>query len=136
MNQLPMHTSPCLCILHTPNKRFFGLEIREGGDIRLLITLVPKILYSRFFMRWLNNFGDFYWILIFWFIKLSVNIFQLLFIFYRGNFVYYHWGCTDQFISHCLIPLDSWIKIHTNFIHNKPIESNHMIIIFQSYYLI
>ena len=34
--------------------------IREGGDIRLFITLVHKVLYSSFLIRWPNNVGDFY----------------------------------------------------------------------------
>ena len=33
--------------------------IREGGDIRLFITLVPKVLYKRFFIHWPNNLRDF-----------------------------------------------------------------------------
>ena len=33
--------------------------IREGGDIRLFITLVPKVLYKRFLIHWPNNFGTF-----------------------------------------------------------------------------
>ena len=33
-------------------------RIREGGNIRLYITLVPKVLYYRFLIRWPNNFGD------------------------------------------------------------------------------
>ena len=45
---------------------------REGGDIGLFITLV------RFLIRWLQNFREFYLILIGWFINLSVQKFHLL----------------------------------------------------------
>ena len=31
---------------------------REGGDIGLFITLVPKVLYKHFLIRLLHNFGD------------------------------------------------------------------------------
>ncbi len=40
------------------------------------------------FIRWPNNCRDFYWILICWFIKLSVRMFLPLIVIYsRGNFV-------------------------------------------------
>ena len=48
-----------------------------------------------------RNFRDFYWILIGWFIELSVQTFQQLIVIYRkGNFVYYRWGCTSINIGH------------------------------------
>ena len=51
---------------------------REGGDIRLFITLVSRVLY---YIRWFSIFGDF--------INLSVLIFQPLNVIYRrGHFVY------------------------------------------------
>ena len=34
---------------------------REGGDIWLFITLVPKLLQDRSLISWLNNFKDFYY---------------------------------------------------------------------------
>ena len=44
--------------------------------------------------HWLKNFTT--WILIGWFIKLSVQTFlPLILIFRRGNFVYHHWRCTS-----------------------------------------
>ena len=71
------------------------LDHREGGDIGLIITIVPKVLYYRFLIRWLDNFGDYYWILIGWLIKLSVQTLPILIVNYRtGNFVYHNWGCT------------------------------------------
>ena len=51
-----------------------------------------------FLINWLKNFGDYYKILIGWFFKLSVQTFQtLIFIYRRGNFVYYHWGCASYY---------------------------------------
>ena len=32
---------------------------RESGDNGLFITLVPKVLFKRFLIRWFNNFRDF-----------------------------------------------------------------------------
>ena len=62
---------------------------RKGGDIGLFITLVPKQL-------WLNNFGDFQWIFIGWFIKLNFQTFQpLITIYRRGHLVCNHWGFTS-----------------------------------------
>ena len=47
-------------------------------------------------MFWFKNFGDFYWILIGCFNKLSFQTFQPLVIIYRrGNFVYQHLVCTS-----------------------------------------
>ena len=55
----------------------------------------PKVLLS-FLIRWRNNFGNFYWILIGWFIKLSFQTFQPLILIYRRvNFVYPYWGWTS-----------------------------------------
>ena len=44
-----------------PKGRFgcFKFLFREGGDIGLFITLVPKVLLERFLIHWLNNLGDF-----------------------------------------------------------------------------
>ena len=83
---------------------------REGVDNGLFINLVPSFL-----IRWLKNFGNFYWILIGWFIMLSVPTFQLLILIYRrGNFLYII-GDVHQFISHCLFPLDPWhAQTHTH----------------------
>ncbi len=36
------------------------VSCREGGDIGLFITLVPKVLLCHFLIRWLNNFGELY----------------------------------------------------------------------------
>ena len=35
-------------------------KFREGGDIELFITLVPKVLKYRFFIRWFDDFGNFH----------------------------------------------------------------------------
>ena len=82
----------CAKFFHRPKFIKFFIS-REGGDIGLFITLVPKVLYWRFLIRWLPNFGDF------WLNKslsFSVQTFQPLTILtYRScNLVYNHWGCT------------------------------------------
>ena len=71
-------------------------NVREGGEIGLFITLVPKVLWLRFLIRWLNNFGDLHWKLIGWMVNSAkCQTFQQLFVIYRrGNFVNYNWGCT------------------------------------------
>ena len=62
-----------------------------GRDVRLFMKLVPKVVYWSFFICWLNNFGDFYWILICLYIKLIVQTFNPIIVIYRrGNFVYYN----------------------------------------------
>ena len=54
----------------------------------MFISLVPKVLLYRFLIRWVNNFRDFYWILIVWFIEMSVQTFRPLILFHkRINFV-------------------------------------------------
>ena len=86
---------------------------REREDNGLFITLVPKVLQS-FFIRWLDNFGDFYWILIGLLIKLSDQTFQPLILIYRiGNFVYQHWGYTSiyRLLSYPFRSLDFFIYV-------------------------
>ena len=70
------------------------LNVREGRDIGLFITLVPKSLILTLpYSLCLTTLGK---ILIGWFIKLRVQTFQLLIVIYRkGNFVYHHWRCTS-----------------------------------------
>ena len=65
-----------------------------------------------FLIRWINNFGDFYYISIGWFLKLSVQMFQSLIVIHRnGNLCIIIWD-VHQFIDHCLIPLDPWRAPH------------------------
>ncbi len=59
--------------------------------------------------RWFNNHGDFYLMLIVWFIKLSVQTFQPLIVIYRRDDFVYHHRNVHKFIGLCLIPLDPWI---------------------------
>ena len=68
---------------------FTLVPIKERGDIRLFNKLVQT-----FYICLLNNFGEFLWILISLFNKLSVQTFQPLIVIYlqRGIFVYHHWG--------------------------------------------
>ena len=61
---------------------------------------------KRFLIRWLNSFGDFYWLLIGGFIKLSVQTFQPLIVIYKSCNLYIIIGNVHQFIGHSLIPLD------------------------------
>ena len=44
-----------------------------------------------------NKFGDFYWIMIGWFIMLSVQIFQLLFVIYRRVIFCFNIGDVHKF---------------------------------------
>ena len=91
----------------------FVSYLREGGENGLFITLVPKVLLLLFLIRWLYNFGDFYWTLIGLFIKLSVQMFQPLIVIYRrGIILYIINGNELQLIAQCLIPLDPWSYLH------------------------
>ena len=70
---------------------------RERADNGLFVTLVPKVNDVSFSLSY--NFGDFieFWLVS---IELSVQTFQTLILTNRrGNFVYYHWGCTSIFRS-------------------------------------
>ena len=56
-------------------------------DKQNLSTLLTE--YNIYIIRWLNNFEDFYWILIDWFMRLCFHSFQpLIAIYRRSNFVY------------------------------------------------
>ena len=83
---------------HPPEikKRRVGLEqAASEGTMGCLFTS-PKSLIIMFSYRWLNNF---YWIVIGWFIKLSVQTFQpLIVINRRDNFVYHYWECTSIYL--------------------------------------
>ena len=74
----------------------------ERGDNGVFITLVPKVFFKNcFLILWLNNFEDFWGILIGWFMKLSVQTFQpLISIYRRVNFVYHHWASIYQPLSY------------------------------------
>ena len=62
------------------------INIREGGDIALFITLVPK--FKKYVYVGITTSGTFFD----WFTKLNVQTFHSLIIIYRwGNFVYNHW---------------------------------------------
>ena len=79
--------------LYQTNQQSLSLKSKEGGEIGLFITVVPKVYNTFFLIRWLNNFGYFYWILIGLFMKLSVQTLPLLIIIYRCYFVHHHLGC-------------------------------------------
>ena len=62
---------------------YFYQKVR--GHWAVYYTSLQSFIIT-FFIRWLCNFGDFYWNLIGWFIKLSVQSFQPLIVIYRrGN---------------------------------------------------
>ena len=70
--------SPYLVKLNTHAHTF-----RKGGDID------PKIFIKRFLICCRKNFGDFYWILIGWFIEMCVQTFTPLIVIYiRISFVH------------------------------------------------
>ena len=72
----------------------------------MFITLIPKVLQYCFLIRWLNNFEGSNWIAI---VSLSFQTLQPLIAIYRGgNFVNIIRD-VNQYIGHCLIPLDPWI---------------------------
>ena len=86
---------------------------RVGGDISRFFTLVPKVLWYRFFF---NYFGDLYLILIVWIIQLNISTVQPLIVLnlQRGVIVCIIIGNVHQSIGHCLIP-DSSLKNNTFF---------------------
>ena len=82
---------------------------REG--ILSVYCTSPQSYVITFLMGWINNFGDFYRILISRFIQLSVQTFQPLIVIYkRSNFVYHHWGCTPIYrpLSYPFRSLGQW----------------------------
>ena len=93
------------------------LNTREGGRGHWPVYFIsPQSFKWRFLIRWLNNVGGFYWILIGWFVKSSVQTFQpQILIYKRGNFVYHHWGCTSIYWP---LSLDPCLNIHFMIINN------------------
>ena len=74
-----------------------SLLVREGGDIGLFITLVPKVLNNIFLFFGLTTLGTLN--LICWLTKLSVQTFKPLIVNYRrSNFVYNYWKCTSIYL--------------------------------------
>ena len=66
---------------------------------------IPQSFKIHFLFVWLSNFGDYYLILIGWFIKLSVQTFQPIFVIYRrGNFVN-HPFCSKRLRDFLMISL-------------------------------
>ena len=69
----------------------FSSTLRQGGDIVLFITLVPKVFNNALSFVDLKTMGTFKGILIGWIIELSVQMFQPIIVIYiRSNFVYHH----------------------------------------------
>ena len=76
-------------------------------------------------IRWLNIFGDFYWIYVGMFIKLSVQTFQPLNVMYRrSNFVYHLWRCTSIYrpLSYPFIICVKYQIIHIRLISFKSLK--------------
>ena len=73
-----------------------------------------RINHLNYLFKFYDNFLDFYWISIGWFIKFSVHTLQPLIVIYRGSkFVNWHWGCTSIYrpLSYALRTLHSHIMI-------------------------
>ena len=67
----------------------------KGGGLWAVYYTSPQ----SFLIYWFNNFEDFNWILIGWFIKLGVQIFQPLTAIYTNDiFVYHHRGWTSTYL--------------------------------------
>ena len=108
-------------------------EIERGRW--MFITLIPKFLYCRFLLRWLNNFG---WFLIGWFIRLNVQTFQPLIVKYRSSkFVYHDRRCTSicRSLSYPFRSLNGisfwadyflwgWVVVNTFQFSNKTMDFN------------
>ena len=71
---------------------FFMFEDPQRGYLAVYYTS-PQSLVIKFLIH-----GDSYWIVIGWFIKLSVNTFQpIIVIFRKDSIVYHHWGCKSTY---------------------------------------
>ena len=71
----------------------------EGGGIVLCILHLSPVFYYVFLFVG-KNYGEFCYMLIGWFIKMSIQTFQPLNVIYRrGNFVYQHWVCPSIYRS-------------------------------------
>ena len=74
-------------------ERFF-----PGREEHLAVYYTSPQSIQRFLF--VGSLVTYYWILIGWFFKLSVQMCQRLIVIYRrGNFVYHPWGCTSIYRS-------------------------------------
>ena len=96
-----------------------------------LLHQTSKFYNNVFFIRRLYNFGDFYWILICWFNKLSVQTFQpLILICRKVNFVYHHWSCTSIYL-----PLSyNFRSLYFSTIHIFWTDSKYFLLLFEWQY--
>ena len=89
MNQLNLKVKLVFCYKiankDTTGKKDFILKSQEGRGHWAVYYTSPQSFIITFLIRWLKNFGDFYLILIGWFIKLSVQTFQPLILIYRSD---------------------------------------------------
>ena len=88
-------------------------ECREGEDIGLFITPVPKILYYRLLFVGLTTLGinNEFWLVVH--IVECPNISTTNCKLQRGN-LYIIIGDVHQLIGHCLIPIDAWFECATH----------------------
>ena len=72
-----------------------SIKYREGGDIGLFITLVPKVYNSAFLFVGLTTLGACieFWLVGSWSLIVQTFLQQLIVIWRRGNFVLHKWGC-------------------------------------------
>ena len=79
-----------------PRKIFIlCISNKQRGREHWAVLVIPKVLYLRFIICWLNNFGDFHRILIGWLSNRVSKTFQSqIVIEIMANFVYHHWGST------------------------------------------
>ena len=80
------------------------LDLQRGrGNFAVHYTSLQSFKITFFLFVGLTTLQTFtYWILISWFIRLRVQTFQPIIIFYRrDNFVYCHWGCKSIYWLLC-----------------------------------
>ena len=85
---------------------FCMLISRKGGYIGLFFYPSHQWFMMAFPYSLVNNFWDFYRILIDWLIKLGVQTFPPLFVIYSSIILFIIIGNVHQFIGHFLIPLN------------------------------
>ena len=109
----------------TLGTRIIFSPISQGEkDIGLFIKTSPQSLFLL-----VSNFGDFYWSLIGWLVKLIVQTFQpLIVIYWRGTYVYQHWECAP-FYRLLNYPQPPWYQYSLMFIFHyklmKKIDLDH-----------
>ena len=96
-------------------KKHMHMFPKREGTMGCSLCTSPQSFIITFLILWLNNFGDCCWMLV---LTLSVQIFPLIIIDKRGNFVYHHWGWRWIYLPLSLIPFDSWYVFQRNPCHS------------------